>query len=65
MTYSIFGSTGNLVDAFTDRAAALDGLAEITRATPESMGHAFLIVQDAHGHTVGRTVFASTASMLA
>jgi hypothetical protein len=36
MTYSIFDSTGNLVDAFTDRAAALDCLAGIAQAEPES-----------------------------
>jgi hypothetical protein len=34
VTYSIFDTTGNLVDAFTDRAAALACLAGIAQAEP-------------------------------
>jgi hypothetical protein len=58
MTYSIFDSTGNLVDAFNDRAAALDCLAGIAQAEPESGSEVFLIAQDDAGNTVGKTVFA-------
>lgn len=36
MTYSIFTTSGNLIEAFTDRAAALDCLAGIAQAEPES-----------------------------
>jgi hypothetical protein len=36
MTYSVFDSTGNLVDAFNDRATALDCLAGITHAGPQA-----------------------------
>ena len=63
MTYSIFDSTGNLIDAFTDRAAALDCLAGIAQAEPESAVGVFLIAQDDDGNTVGETVFASSVSV--
>jgi hypothetical protein len=63
MTYSIFDSTGNLIDAFTERAAALDCLAGIAQAEPESAGEVFLIAQDADGNTVGDTVLASSVSV--
>jgi hypothetical protein len=63
MTYSIFDSTGNLVDAFNDRAAALDCLAGIIQAEPECAGEVFLIAQDDAGNTVGETVYASSVSV--
>jgi hypothetical protein len=63
MTYSIFDSTGNLVDAFNDRAAALDCLAGIAQAEPESATEVFLIAQDDNGNTVGDTVYASSVSV--
>ena len=43
MTYSIFDSTGDIVDAFNDRAAALDCLAGIAQAEPQSASDVFLI----------------------
>jgi hypothetical protein len=63
MTYSIFDSTGNLIDAFPDRAAALDCLAGIAQAEPESAADVFLIAQDDDGNTVGGTVYASSVSV--
>ena len=63
MTDSIFDSTGNLIDAFSDRAAALDCLAGIAHAEPESAGEVFLIAQDEDGNTVGETVHASSVSI--
>jgi hypothetical protein len=63
MTYSIFDSTGNLIDAFSERAAALDCLAGIAQAEPESAGEVFLIAQDDDGNTVGDTVLASSVSV--
>ncbi len=63
MTYSIFDTTGNLIDAFTDRAAALDCLAGLAQAEPESAGEVFLIAQDDDGKTVGETVYASSVSV--
>jgi len=62
MTYSIFDSTGNLIDGFTDRAAALDCLAGIAQAEPASAADVFLIAQDDDGNTVGETVYASSVS---
>ncbi|HET6509574.1 MAG TPA: hypothetical protein VFG42_22445 [Baekduia sp.] len=63
MTYSIFDSTGNLLDAFTDRAAALDCLAGIAQAEPESASEVFLTAQDDDGNMVGETVYASSVSV--
>jgi len=63
VTYSIFDTTGNLIDAFTDRAAALDCLAGLAQAEPESAGEVFLIAQDDDGDTVGETVYASSVSV--
>lgn len=63
MTYSIFDGTGNLIDAFTDRAAALDCLAGIAQAEPASAGEVFLVAQEADGTTVGETIFASSVSV--
>lgn len=63
MTYSIFDTTGNLIDAFTDRAAALDCLAGLAQAEPESAAEVFLVAQDDAGNTVGETVYASSVSV--
>jgi hypothetical protein len=63
MTYSIVDSIGNLIDAFTDRAVALDCLAGIAQAEPESAADVFLIAQDDDGNTVGETVYASSVSV--
>jgi hypothetical protein len=59
MTYSIFTSTGNLVDGFDDRDAAVAALTDIVRAEPESADEVFLIAQDDEGH-VGETVYGSS-----
>lgn len=63
MTYSIFDTSGNLIDAFTDRAAALDCLAGIAQSEPEAAPEVFLIAQNGAGETVGETVFASAVSV--
>lgn len=63
MTYSIFDSTGNLIDALTVRAAALDCLAGIAQAELKSASEVFLIAQDKDGNTVGEIVYASSASV--
>jgi hypothetical protein len=49
MTYSIFDSTGNLIDAFDDHAAALNCLAGIAQAEPPSASQVFLIAQGEDG----------------
>ena len=63
MTYSIFDSTGNLVDAFTDRGAALDCLAGIAQAEPGAADDVYLVAQDDDGNIVGDTVYASSVSV--
>ena len=63
MTYSIFDSTGNLVDAFTERGAAFDCLAGIAQAEPESADEVYLVAQDEAGNLVGETVYASSVSV--
>jgi hypothetical protein len=60
MTYSIFDSTGNLVDVFDEREAAIAVLAAIVQAEPESAGGVFLVAQDADGSFVGETVYGSS-----
>ena len=57
MVYSIFDSTGNLIDAFSDRAAALDCLA--ARGEPEAAAQVFLIEQVNDGNTAGESIFAA------
>lgn len=59
MVYSIFDSTGNLIDAFSDRAAAFDCLAGAAEGEPEAAAHVFLIEQDNDGNTAGETIFAA------
>lgn len=63
MTYSIFDSTGNLVDAFNDRATALDCLAGIAQAEPDAADEVYLVAQDEAGTIVGETIFASAVSV--
>ena len=64
MTYSIFTSTGNLVDAFDDRDAAVAALTDIVRAEPESADEVFLVAQDDDGH-VGETIYGSSLHVMA
>ena len=63
MTYSIFDTTGNLVDAFADRGAALDCLAGIAQAEPAAASQVFLVAQDDEGNIVGETVFGSSVAV--
>ena len=63
MTYSIFDTTGNLVEAFTERGAALDCLAGIAQAEPAAADAAYLVAQDDAGNIVGETVYASSVSV--
>jgi hypothetical protein len=64
MTYSIFDSTGNLVDAFDDRDAAVAVLTDIVRAEPESADEVFLVAQDDEGHA-GETIHGSSLHVTA
>jgi hypothetical protein len=60
MTYSIFDSTGNLVDAFDDHDAAVAALTAIATAEPDAADDVFLVTQDDDGHMVGETVYGSS-----
>jgi hypothetical protein len=60
MTWSIFDSTGNLVDAFDDRDAALAALIKIVRAEPDAADDVFLVAQNEDGDFVGETIFGSS-----
>jgi hypothetical protein len=63
--YSILDSTGNLVDAFSYRAAALDCLASIAQAELQSAREVFLLTQEDDSNAVGETAYASSVSVLA
>lgn len=63
LTYSIFDTTGNLVEAFTERGAALDCLAGIAQAEPNAADEVYLVAQDDTGNIVGETVYASSVSV--
>jgi hypothetical protein len=60
MTYSIFDSTGNLVDAFEERDAAVAALKAIVRAEPGAADHVFMVAQDDEGNMVGETIYGSS-----
>ena len=62
MTYSIFDATGNLVEAFTERGAALDCLAGIVQADPDVADEVYVVAQDDVGNIVGETVHAASVS---
>ena len=64
ITYSIFDSTGNLVDAFDGRDAAVAALTDIVRAEPESADEVFLVAQDGEGR-VSETIYGSSLHVTA
>jgi hypothetical protein len=64
MTYSISTSTGNLVDAFDNRDAAVAALTDIVRADPDSADEVFLVAQDDEGH-MAETVYGSSLHVTA
>jgi hypothetical protein len=59
MTFPIFDTTGNLVDAFDDRDAAGAALPDIVRAEPEAADEVFLVAQGDEGH-LGETIYGSS-----
>jgi hypothetical protein len=60
MTYSIFDSTGNLVDAFEERDAAIAALRAIVKAEPAAADEVFIVAQDDEGNMVGETIYGSS-----
>jgi hypothetical protein len=65
MTYSIFDSNGNLMDAFDDRDAAVAALGAIVKADPQAADAVFLVAQDEAGHFVGEAVYGSSLHVAA
>lgn len=65
MTYSIFDSSGNLVDAFDDRDAATAALTEIVRAEPDAADEVLLVTQDDEGNMIGETIYGSSLHVTA
>jgi len=65
MTYSIFDSTGNLVDAFDDRDAAIAALTKIVRAEPNAADAVLLVAQDDEGNMVGEAIYGSSLHVTA
>ena len=63
MTYSIFDSTGNLVEAFIERGPALDYLAGIAQAEPAAADEVYLLAQDDTGNFIGEPIYASSVSL--
>jgi hypothetical protein len=60
MTYSIFTTTGNLVDAFESREDALALLTKIVKSEPDAADDVFLVGQDEEGNVVGDAVYGSS-----
>jgi len=60
VTYSIYDSTGNLVDAFDDHDVAVAALTAIVTAEPDAADDVFLVAQDDQGHMVGDTICGSS-----
>lgn len=52
MDYSLFGSTGNLVDSFTDEAEARAALQRIVAAESEAAENVALFISDDEGAVV-------------
>lgn len=63
MTFSIFDSSGNLLDAYADRDVALGRLAAIVIAEPDAADDVFLVAQDESGRIVGEAIYGSSASV--
>jgi hypothetical protein len=52
MDYSLFSSTGNLIDSFTDEAAARAALQRLVAAEPEAADDVALFISDEEGRVI-------------
>lgn len=59
MICPVFDTSGNLTDALSDRAAALDCLAGVGQGEPEAAADVFLIAQDNDGNIGREMTFAA------
>ncbi len=62
MHYSIFDSTGNLVESFEDEQSARTALDRIVDAEPEAAEHVALFVYGDDGMPIGDPIFARAVS---
>lgn len=63
MDYSLFGSTGNLIDSFSDKAEARAALQRIVEAEPEATEDVALFVADDAGSIVDGPIHAVPAAV--
>ena len=59
MDYSLFSSTGNLIDSFTDEAQAREALQAIVAAEPEAAEDVALFIADNEGRVVEGPIHAA------
>ena len=59
MTYSIFDSTGNVVDAFEQRKAGVAALQAIVQTEAVAADDVFLVAQ---GEMLGNAIYASSGA---
>ena len=62
MYYTIFDSTGNLIDSFEDEQSARAAMDQIVNAEPEAAEHLALFICDDNGKPVGDPIFARAIS---
>ena len=62
MNYSLFSSTGNLIDSFDDEAEARTALKRIVAAEPEAADDVALFISDDEGRVVDGPIHAIPAA---
>jgi hypothetical protein len=63
MNYSLFASTGNLIDSFDDEVEARAALQRIVELEPESAEEIALLISDDDGTVVGGPIHAVPAAV--
>ena len=63
MNYSLFASTGNMIDSFDDDAAARAALQRIVELEPESADEIALFISDDYGTVVEGPIHAVPAAV--
>lgn len=63
MDYSLFSSSGNLIDSFNNEAQARAALQRIVAAEPETADDLALFISDDEGRVVEGPIHAAAAAM--
>jgi hypothetical protein len=63
MNYSLFASTGNMIDSFDDEAEARAALQRIVELEPESADEIALFISDEEGTVVEGPIHAAPAAV--